>query len=504
MKICVILRYTIDPFTMQVRQFLFGVRGLFCLILLCQLQVAEAQRLTTNENGEKIVLLEDGSWRYFDPAQDAALEEAPAATNRPDGITGDSDTMNGENPLVNPPNRNIKQKKKKDKTKKAKKDKGKKQKVAKNKSKSKKTKKKKNSGKVAKADKRAKSKAKKNKKGGNKKVASNKSGKAKAPVDAEAQRRSDNLAIRRAERAAGEVNKMERVKEDLALERVFLEEELKQAYSSLESTDADIAAIESRLRDARQQEEEAEANYKAAVELSKDYDRMVNMSYEKREKLLAKRQAESPGYVPSDGGGVVNVAPEPTISKAAQKVALEVKSKRLASDVMTYPPKPPCQVAFDGVDEFTGQQRRDLVKEPFFSYTNEQMRPFFKEKDFIECSGALSSIGGSIFLLSFELEVASQNAQRDYGFIEKGSILTIKFIDGSTVRIANRKTDTGALNPLEKSVIYKPQYTISSTQAKELSRGEVDKIRIVWSTGYEDYEVYELDFFINQFRCLVE
>ena len=60
----------------------------------------------------------------------------------------------------------------------------------------------------------------------------------------------------------------------------------------------------------------------------------------------------------------------------------------------------------------------------------------------------------------------------------------------------------GTLNPLKKSVVYKPQYLIGSNQAKELSKGEVDRIRLVWSSGYEDYEIYELDFFINQFRCL--
>ena len=34
-----------------------------------------AQQVTTNSNGEKIVIFDDGSWRYFNPETDAALEK---------------------------------------------------------------------------------------------------------------------------------------------------------------------------------------------------------------------------------------------------------------------------------------------------------------------------------------------------------------------------------------------------------------------------------------------
>ena len=43
---------------------------------------------------------------------------------------------------------------------------------------------------------------------------------------------------------------------------------------------------------------------------------------------------------------------------------------------------------------------------------------------------------------------------------------------------------------------------MASRMEKALKKGEVDRVRIIWDAGYEDYEVYNLDFFINQFKCL--
>ena len=45
-------------------------------------------------------------------------------------------------------------------------------------------------------------------------------------------------------------------------------------------------------------------------------------------------------------------------------------------------------------------------------------------------------------------------------------------------------------------------YPINSSVLATLAKGEVDTIRMYWSSGFEEYEVYNLDFFINQIRCL--
>jgi len=103
-----------------------------------------------------------------------------------------------------------------------------------------------------------------------------------------------------------------------------------------------------------------------------------------------------------------------------------------------------------------------------------------------------------------EITIASEHAQRDYGIIEKGSVLNIKLMDDTNVKLFNNKTDVGVSNELTNSVTYQAQYVVSPGAEKVLRKNEIDKIRVIWSSGYEDYEVYDLDFFINQFRCLNE
>jgi len=316
-------------------------------------------------------------------------------------------------------------------------------------------------------------------------------------------RESNALAIRRAERAAATAAKTRRVYEEATLDKVLLEKELQDAYVSLETTDTDIAEIEGRLQLVRAKEKIAANNYNEAEDLAKNYEKMIDMPYHKRQKALAKMEVASGaslanGSESQAGSGGENIE----VSKAEQKKTDEVKSRRDKMNVMLNPPQAPCQLVFNDLDEFSGKVRKDVAKELFFTFTNEKMRPYFKNREFISCDAGLTSFSGEVYFLRLDLEVATEKAQKEYGFLEKGSALIVKMIDGSTVRLTNRKTDMGTLNPLQKSVVYKPQYVISGSQVKSLSKGEVDRVRVVWSTGYEDYEVYELDFFKNQLRCL--
>ena len=154
------------------------------------------------------------------------------------------------------------------------------------------------------------------------------------------------------------------------------------------------------------------------------------------------------------------------------------------------------------VDEFSGKKRRQVAKQILFSHTADEMRPFFNNKDYLTCNAYLSSLSGGYTFLSLEITIASNTAQRSYGIIEKGSVLNLKLMDETNIKLFNNKTDVGIVNKLDNSVTYNAQYLISSGAEKMLRKNEIDKIRVIWSSGYEDYDVYDLDFFINQFNCL--
>ena len=161
-----------------------------------------------------------------------------------------------------------------------------------------------------------------------------------------------------------------------------------------------------------------------------------------------------------------------------------------------------CNVVFEGKDSFSGKKRKDLAKSQFFTFTSDKLRAYFEEGDMIQCDAYMSSVAGGYKFICLEVLVSSETAQRSYGSIEKQGLFSIKLVDGTTINLYNNKTDTGFLDPLKKTVLYKGQYLIPNEDVKTLSKVDIDLVRLVWSTGYEDYTVYETDFLINQLNCL--
>ena len=68
------------------------------------------------------------------------------------------------------------------------------------------------------------------------------------------------------------------------------------------------------------------------------------------------------------------------------------------------------------------------------------------------------------------------------------------------------KDDYDVLNTMLKNqdgtTTYNTQYVIDSISESKLKKYEVDKLRLIWSTGFDEFDLVNIDFFINQFRSL--
>ena len=424
----------------------FFILLLFACFLLCSNE-ATAQKLTTNEDGEKIIVYSDGSWRYFDANDANDVEEVEAAE-------------------INEEKRVIKEKKEK-------------------KSKKKKTKKPKSK------------KSKKTKKGKSK----NKKG--KTLLDPAVEKAAKMEAIQRADLAAGKEERAKQEVEEFIFKRIFLEEELTEAYQNVDMTHEDVAVIETELKKAKEEEKLSKNELKKASDLAKKMEKMIDMPKAKRDKLLAKMDGSSKK---KKNDNVVNRSNANRDATASAKIPSWGKRKLVAynpkNDVMLNPPPKDCKLVFDGIDEFAGHRRKDVAKQLFFIYTPERFKPYFKGRNYITCNGFLSKISDAGTILNLEFIILTEQAVREFGVLEMGSQLTLKGINGDQVVLTNKKSATGMANSLDKTTTYKAQYQISSGDIKALQKLEVDKIRVIWGTGYEDYEVYEVDFLIDQFECL--
>jgi len=171
------------------------------------------------------------------------------------------------------------------------------------------------------------------------------------------------------------------------------------------------------------------------------------------------------------------------------------------NDVLRNPPDVECNIKQKGIDKRTRKERTEMESGFLFGYTHPNIKNYFKEKDYLTCNAKLSKVGG-LYYLSFEVRIASIKANKTYGSLDKGSGIRIKLINGETVNLYNITASTGHIEPLTGVTVYQTNYPMEKSEFKQLSKTELDKIGVIWSTGYEEYEIYEVDFLINQAECL--
>ena len=193
-------------------------------------------------------------------------------------------------------------------------------------------------------------------------------------------------------------------------------------------------------------------------------------------------------------------APKPERLSSARTVSLRIPPAQI-EDVYESEPNP-CKLATDTIDATTGTHRIALEPGLIFTDTDPDLRPYFKSKELITCYGRLSKISAYIYF-TIDFQIASSHSQGNFGSLESGSLLRLRLLNGKYVSLYNLKSDRGHIDPYSGNTIFTGQYSLGKDELKMLSSSPLDKIRILWGTGYEDYDVYKIDFFIDQINCLL-
>ncbi len=158
-----------------------------------------------------------------------------------------------------------------------------------------------------------------------------------------------------------------------------------------------------------------------------------------------------------------------------------------------------CSLQENLVDEFSGKRKRALQARWFFSFTPEAYQKFFTEDDFLHCQGYLAEREGQLSL-QLIINIQDQTAKQSFGTLLPQSKIIIYPMRGNSIPLQTYK---GAeLIETADQTTYKCSYPISKKQLKALKKVEIDQIRINWSQGFQTYEVYYLDFLLDQFACL--
>lgn len=303
-----------------------------------------------------------------------------------------------------------------------------------------------------------------------------------------------NIASRRAQLAKDAVMIAQERADKAKQAREQIQEEFLRTQRNGNSSEKDLQHLNTRLKAAKSMElETAREAILAQQEADKAEELTVKGGFVEAFNLKQKRkrnQTTTNSSLPANTAVSFNIP----LSDNSQAVTGQ-------RDLLLNPPPPACQMAFQGKDEKTGQWRRDVKKELLFTHTDDRLRPFLKDKEYLKCEGNFTSVGGYRFL-ALQFTFAYPNAREAYGFIEKGSYLTIKLLNGDFINLKAGKMDRGSYDLTTDLLTYQVHYPIDRSQMGLLKHSEVDAIRVFWSSGFEEYEVFQLDFFINQLSCL--
>jgi hypothetical protein len=259
--------------------------------------------------------------------------------------------------------------------------------------------------------------------------------------------------------------------------------------------------------------EEKKTEPKVEIPVLKDVTEIQNEVATKKTKKKKKEKPaeiikESPPIEVSDvKKPIEETTASTTQSVSEQKVLVTAlkpenyKKYSIKEDVLFNPPKYVCKWDFDGKDEFTGKNKRELPLEHFFSFSDDAFRLATPDKEYVTCFARLTMLSGGYIYMNLEFTILSKDAQRTFGIIEKGTPISIKLVNGENVTMGSSRSDLGVVDLIKGTTTYKGQYLVPNESLKSMSKYEVDRFRMVWSTGFDDYEIYNVDFFMDRLKC---
>lgn len=281
--------------------------------------------------------------------------------------------------------------------------------------------------------------------------------------------------------------------EEAAKQRAKLEEDYRQARAR-NARGSVIEQLAARLQSARQAESDAAREAQLALSEAGRAETAVRRGnyvdeYLQKQEIKKQQSRQYENLKLTAGASYENLLLDDYFSPFTH-----------TNDVILRPPLPSCQLAYEGKDN-RGRYRRDLQKQLLFTHTDERLRHVLKEQEYLSCEGFLTQLGGYRYL-TLEFNFAYPNAREAYGFIDKGSYLMVKLLNGQFVTLFSGKMDRGDYREETGQLSYLVHYPIDQSQLNILKRSEVNSVIVSWSSGYEEYEVYHLGFFIDQIRCL--
>jgi hypothetical protein len=194
---------------------------------------------------------------------------------------------------------------------------------------------------------------------------------------------------------------------------------------------------------------------------------------------------------------VIPIIEKPTQPQLPNPVKAEVKKANLSKNKLPED----CTIEFNGKNS-ANKKQTTLGLARLLTYTPDKMKSYYKLSDFLTISAAFEKLDGKTYL-NIEARFNSKDVMKSYGKIHKSDFLRVEFISGRKLFLTAVESSDPYLEKHTANSVYKAKYQIANKSDLDILQKEyVDKLGIMWSSGFEAYPVYDVDFFHRQLTCL--
>jgi hypothetical protein len=137
----------------------------------------------------------------------------------------------------------------------------------------------------------------------------------------------------------------------------------------------------------------------------------------------------------------------------------------------------------------------------FFTHTDENLRPFLDGKEYLRATAQLSRDDRGDRYLNVHYTFANPNVITSYGYLEQNSSLSLHLLNGRHLSLQAVRQAVGIIDHGRREVNYDVAYRLPRGAAGELRGQALDYVRVFWSSGFEQYEVYQVDALRRLMEC---
>jgi hypothetical protein len=138
----------------------------------------------------------------------------------------------------------------------------------------------------------------------------------------------------------------------------------------------------------------------------------------------------------------------------------------------------------------------------FFTHTDENLRSFLDGKEYLRSTAWTSRDTRGDRFLHVKFTFANPNVITAYGFLAENSSLSLHLLNGRHISLQANQEAVGIIDHARREVNYNVAYRLPRGAAAELRNHALDYVRVFWSGGFEQYEVYQVDALRRLMECL--